>query len=158
MAGDETWSALADLDPAEAQRSMEERFANVAKLAEAERIDRLREMIVAEYELDEPRLLAFTRCRLRAWTAMDPGEANLIAEGYNTVFQGMPGNAAMRRASVVQTVAREMTPEEIDALHRLIPSLVSQIPAMKRTTREEAPAAAEPAAKKKGSWKFWQRG
>lgn len=158
MPGDSTWSALVKLDAEAALMGMKERFAAVAKLPPDERQERLKSMILAEYELDQPGLATFTASRLRSWVALGPEEANVIADGYNTVFKEMPGEMAMRRATVVQMVARDMTPDEIAVLHRLIPSLVSQIPVI-RPDDAKASAPSMPVTEaKKPAWKFWQRG
>ena len=159
MAGDNSWSALVQLDEEAARRGMRERFSAVAKLPPDERQERLKAMIVAEYELDQPQLFKFTTCRLATWVQMEEGEANVIADGYNAVFNQLPSEMAMRRATVVQMVARGMTPEEVAALHKLIPSLVGQIPVVKRVSDQPASAPPTPAHEaRKPGWKFWQRG
>ena len=157
MAPDESWSALASLNADAARAQMTRRFHDVARLPEDERMAQLRSMIEAEYNLDEPRLLAFTAVRLRSWIELEPEAAKTIAEGYRVVFDGVSGEMAMRRTSVVQTVAREMTADEVVALQAIIPWLVGQIPSARRI--EAAPSASpEPQRESKPFWKFWQRG
>ncbi len=155
---DRSWSELSDLSDDECQRKIAERCSRVAQLPEEERQAELNRMIPAEYELDEPRLLNFTRCRLLGWLAMPPEEANTIARGYDVVFNQLPGNTAMRRTTVVQTVVRDFEPEQIEALHGIIPTTTSAIPAMRHPETVAATAAAPaPAEKKKSSWRFWER-
>lgn len=155
---DRSWSELSDLSDDECQRKIAERCSRVAQLPEEERQAELHGMILGEYDLDEPRLLNFTRCRLHGWLAMPREEANTIARGYDTVFNQLPGAIAMRRTAVVQTVVRDLDPEQIEALHGIIPALTSAIPAMHHPETVAAPAAAPaPAEKKKSSWRFWER-
>ena len=157
MAPDESWSALASLNADAARAQMTRRFHDVARLPEDERMAQLRSMIEAEYDLDEPRLLAFTAVRLRSWIELEPEAAKAIAEGYRVVFDGVSGEMAMRRTSVVQTVAREMTADQVVALQAIIPWMVSQIPSARRPAA--APSASpEPQRESKPFWKFWQRG
>ena len=155
---DRSWSELSDLSDDECQRKIAERCSRVAQLPEEEREAELRRMILAEYELDEPRLLKFTRCRLLAWLAMPLEEANSAARGYDAVFNQLSGSTAMRRAAVVQTVVREFEPAQIEALHGINPTTTAAIPAMLHPETVAAPAAAPaPAEKKKSSWRFWER-
>lgn len=149
---DRSWSELSDLSDDECQHKIAERCSRVAQLPEEERQAELHRMILAEYDLDEPRLLNFTRCRLHGWLAMPPEEANAIARGYDTVFNQLSGNTAMRRTTVVQAVVRDFEPDQIEALHGIIPTTTSAIPAMHRPE-----TVAAPAEKKKSSWRFWER-
>ncbi|MEP6870228.1 MAG: hypothetical protein ABI939_00095 [Anaerolineaceae bacterium] len=155
---DRSWSELGDLSDEECERKMVERCTRVVQLPEVEREAELHRMILAEYDLDEPRLLKFTRSRLLAWLAMPFDEANAVARGYDAVFNQLSGGTAMRRAAVVQTVVRDFEPAQIEALHAIIPATVAAIPAL-RPPETVAPPAAEPAspAKKKSSWRFWER-
>lgn len=155
---DRSWSELTDLSDDECKRKIAERCSRVAQLPEEERQAELHRMIFAEYDLDEPRLLNFTRCRLHAWLAMPLEEANTIARGYDAVFNQLSGNTAMRRTAVVQTVVRDFEPEQIAALHGINPTTTTAIPAMHHPETVAAPAAAPtPAEKKKSSWRFWER-
>jgi hypothetical protein len=154
---DRSWSELSDLSDDECERKIAERCSRVAQLPEEERQAELHRMIVAEYDLDEPRLLNFTRCRLHSWLAMPPEEANTIARGYDAVFNQLSGNTAMRRTAVVQTVVRHFEPEQIEALHGIIPTTTSAIPAVRQPQTAAAAAAAPAPAKKKSSWRFWER-
>jgi len=157
MAPDESWSALSTLDADTARAQMTKRFHDVAQMPENERIAELRSMIEAEYALDEPRLMAFTGARLRSLIDLGPDAGKAISDGYNAVFEGVSGDMAMRRTSVVQTVARGMTADEVVALQSIIPSLVSQIPTARRSEAAPSPSP-EPQRASKPFWKFWQRG
>jgi hypothetical protein len=86
--------------------------------------------------------------------ALPERDAQVIASGYNRVFDSLPSEMAMRRASMVQAVARQMSADDIDMLHRLIPALLQQIPAVRRPGTAPAPAEPEKPAK---SRRFWNR-
>lgn len=156
MPNDTTWSALADLDDTAAQQEMGIRFKAIAEL-EPEKLDvELRPMILAEYALDGPHLAKFTTCRLHTLLEMPKDAAMSISDGYNRIFDGLPSELAMRRASTVQTAARGMGPEEIAKLHELIPAFTSQIPSVQAVKQAPAVAAA-PAEKKNPGWMFWKK-
>ena len=162
MSADESWSALADLDSTTARSQMTERFRVLVKLPADQQQEKLRAMIEAEYALDEPRLLEFTARRLRSLVDLGLDDGKIVVEGYNNAFRNVPGDMAMRRVSVVQTVAREMSSEELDELQHIMPSLLSQIPSMRTHTAAEAGTTKGSAtngagAPKKPAWKFWQR-
>jgi hypothetical protein len=165
---DTSWSDLAQSDAASRQRAMEERFARLAAKGEDERLHEIEAMILAEYSLGEKELQEFTASRLRAWIALeqrDPAQAQAATRGYDRVFDRMPGDLAMRRATVVQTVARqELSAEEIEALFDLIPSMVRHLPRAKQDimrnvesqNRIEAARTRTAAGRaKKPFWKFW---
>jgi len=164
---DATWSALSELDPAARQQAIEERFARLAAKAEAERFTEAESMIRAEYSLPDEPLHAFTAARLRAWIALskrDPAQVTAAARAYDHVFNLLPADMAMKRATVVQTVARaELTSEEIEALFDIIPSLVRQLPRAKQDAarsnasqdRVEEARVGQAARDKKPFWKFW---
>ena len=155
---DRSWSGLSDLSDDECQSKIAERCSRVAQLPEEERQAELHRMILAEYDLDEPRLLNFTRCRLLAWLAMPHDQAISVARGYDAVFNQLSGSTAMRRTMVVQTVVRDFGPEQIEALHVINPTTTAAIPAMLHPETVAAPAAAPATAeKKKSSWRFWER-
>lgn len=157
----QAWSDLAMLDQATRERSMHEQLTSVLALDEQARLAALKEMITAEYALDEAALRPFTMSRLRTWVAIsreDMERARTLARGYDAVFDGLPAELAMRRARVVQTVAKsDLAPAEVDALFELIPSLVRQVPRAPGAAFNR-PAAAKPAGDAgQPWWKFWQR-
>ncbi|MEO6396964.1 MAG: hypothetical protein ABIP13_00705 [Tepidiformaceae bacterium] len=154
---DSSWPGLSSLGDDECQRKIAERSSRVAKLPEEDRQAELHRMILAEYELDGPQLLNFTRCRLLGWLAMSNEDASTIARGYDAVFNNLSGESAMRRTTVVQTVVRDFTPEQIEALHGLIPSTTAAIPAIRPLATVPKAAITPEPAKPKPSWRFWQR-
>ncbi len=155
---DQSWPDLGDLGEDECRRKIAERCSRAAQLPEEERQAELHRMIVAEYDLDGARLQNFTRCRLLGWLAMSPEDANTIARGYDAVFNHLSGETAMRRTTVVQAVVRDFAPEQIEALHGLIPTTTAAIPAMRHAeTVFASTVAPAPAKKQKSFWRFWER-
>ena len=158
---DATWAALAELDEPAQLAAMRERFVEVTSLSGAD-VDRTVDgMVAAEYSLDDEALHRFTASRLRTWVQLaveDPDRAQRIARYYDGAFERAPGGLAMRGAALVQTVARGLTGEEIDALRDLIPSLVQQLPRARQdilTTDPDATAGAAERETRKPWWKFW---
>lgn len=158
IAPDTSWSDLVSLDDAERQRAMIERFRQLTALDEPTRLDRLEAMARAEYALPDTDLHRFTASRLRAWIELDrtdAGQAQLMASAYDRVFQRVPAELAMRRAMLVQSVARsELSAEEIAELDKMAPTLMQAVPhaaSMTGIRAREVPKA--PRAKPK--WKFW---
>ena len=157
---DQTWADLYALQPAERVAQMIERCRAVAAMDDAARLNASSAMVRAEYALTDEHLHEFTTSRLRAWIAIDQADreaAVSLARAYDAVFQTMPGAVAMRRASVVQGVARsELTADELATLFELIPSIVQQVPRVRQdvlsTGRDNAAALA---AKSKPWWRFW---
>ena len=161
---DTSWSDLSTLDPEARIAAMRERFA---KLAGADAADRDREseaMILAEYTLEDEHLHALTVSRLRSWMALledNPEQARIVSGAYDTAFQRVPGEIAMRHATVVQMLAREeFGPEDIDVLYELIPNLVGHVPrasqeALESAAATERAAVAARRAGRKPWWKFW---
>lgn len=159
----ERWGALSGVSGAAQAAGMRGVLDEVAQLADAERGEAIEAMVKAEYALDNAALHPFTASRLRTWLALssdDMEAARKIVHGYDSAFERLPGEMAMRRATIVQTVARsEMTLEEVTGLFDLIPSLVRQVPRAVRSSNY-APAGSGGAAamapgKKKPVWKFW---
>ena len=155
---DTTWSDLSSLESASQQRAMVERFRQLTALEENARLDKLEAMARAEYALPDVELHRFTANRLRAWIELDhtdPGQAQLLATAYDRVFQRVPADLAMRRASVVQSVARaELTAEEIAEIDKMLPTLMQAVPHATGVSgirqREVTPAR-----EAKPWWKFW---
>ncbi len=152
---DQEWAALAALAPDECVTRMAAHCRTVAALEEGPRVEALGAMVRAEYALPLDQLPNFTRSRLRAWIAIDRDDhdmATRLARGYDTVFQSLSAEIAMRRASVVQGVARhELDADEVQTLFALIPSIVQQVPRVKQdslTSEQRAPTS-------RPWWRFW---
>jgi hypothetical protein len=158
VAPDTTWSNLAALDEEGRRTAMTERFRRLASEDEASRLRELEAMVRAEYALPEQELHAFTLSRLRAWIELeehDPGQAMAIAGAYDKVFDRLPANLAMRRASVVQTVARmELTAEEMQHLDLMESRVLASVPHRSGEGAIRQRVAGD-TARQKPWWKFW---
>lgn len=158
---DEEWRGLAALGPDERQARMAEHCRAVAALEDQQRIGALTAMVRGEYDLADPELHQFTLSRLRAWIAINQSDHELaekLARGYDAAFQSMPGAMAMRRASIVQGVARtDLSAPEVETLFALIPSIVQQVPRVTTDSLTSRPHAPAPAAgtTSKPWWRFW---
>jgi hypothetical protein len=161
---DQDWGQLATLDAAEREAQMQARYHALATLPEDARRQQLRAMALAEYALPDDELRAFTRSRLRVWLDLETGVAHRIAASYDAVMNQMPGPIAMRRVSIVQTLAKDFPAEDEARLRALVPGVFAGQPppvttaAPPPTAVPSPPAAPPPAApRKRPWWAFWQR-
>lgn len=155
---DQAWGALAGVSEAERRSAMKQRYVEVARLPEAELQARMLRMAQAEYALADAALRAFTLSRLKAWLELPEESARKVSAAYDAVMQQMPGQAAMRRVSLVQTLARDFSAEDEARLRILVPGVLGALPARQAAARLSQPAspstAAPPEAAKKGFWPF----
>jgi hypothetical protein len=156
---DQEWKALADLEEEARIGQMTERFRSLISASEEDRLARLEAMIHAEYELPDDVLREFTHSRLRVWVELaadDPEGARSLGRGYDHVFETLPAEMAMRRASMVQSIgSNRMTPEDLELLFDVIPGLARQLPRRPHaalTAKEQAEQEPE-----KRSRPFWSR-
>ena len=153
------WIALADIKD-EARRTSEimRHYLDVADWPEEQRLHQLTEMVRAEHQkLPEEKLLPFTRSKLLAVITMDQEKAKVVVAAINKGVETLPATLAMRRVGAVQTVARDLSPDQIDKLYVTMPSLVREMP---RRVVTLLGAGIEKTARKKGGkkkpfWKFW---
>lgn len=139
----DTWGGLVAEPEPERSRSMREHFTSVLALDVDARAEALEEMVRSEYALEDDALRQFTTSRLRTWLSMPLDDAIALAGGYDAVFERIPAHMAMRRAKIVQTVAlHDLTPDEVEGLFALIPSLIKQVP--RSNGQSSATAAAPP--------------
>jgi len=150
----ERWAALAGDSEGNRRSGMRAILDEVLGLDEAERSTAIEGMVQAEYALDDAQLRPFTVDRLRTWLTIaqdNMGGAQSLARGYDAAFDKLGAALAMRRSSMVQTVARhDLTPEEVTGLFDLIPSIVRQVPRAIPPTRQY-----DKPERKKPFWKFW---
>lgn len=152
---DPVWRGLADVSEGERAAQMRVRYSELAALEnEQERDERLLAMMQAEYSLPDDQLRAFTLGRLRTFIDMDPEAVGRLVRSLDTVMTRMPGTAAMRRVALVQTLAREFTPEEQHHLRELMPQVFGDRAPVAQPPAEAAPAAA---AASKPWWAFWRK-
>ncbi len=148
------WVGLAGESEADRATKMRGILDEVLALGEAERATTIESMVRAEYALGDAELRPFTASRLRTWLAIAAGNmegAQSLARGYDAAFDKLPAAQAMRRSTMVQTIARtDLTAEEVTGLFDLIPSIVQQVPrAIPPTRHYDKPE------EKKPFWKFW---
>jgi hypothetical protein len=166
MRNDSDWAGLASLEERERIDQMCERFRSLLAMGDEERRSSLEAMVRVEYGLPDQELRAFTLSRLRAWVQMadeDRESARSLGKGYDDVFETLPASTAMRRASIVQTIAtHDLTLAEMDTLFYIIPGLGRQVeqkrPPMRSAETLEASAAALAAKRSKPFWsRLWPR-
>ena len=147
------WVVLADATEEARSSEMKRRYGELAQLSDEERLARLTDMAQAEYQLPEDKLHIITRTRLLVWLEMEHDQALAIAHSYDQALLNLSAPLAMRRVGAVQTVARDFTPEQMDQLYGIIPSVVKEVP---RTVLPNL-AIDESARRrnKKSWWKFW---
>ena len=150
----ERWAGLASVADDERAGKMRALLDEVLALGETERTSAIETMVQHEYALEDAQLRPFTISRLRAWLQIADGNmegATSLARGYDAAFDRLGAALAMRRSTMVQTVARhDLTPEEVTGLFNLIPSIVRQVPKSTAPTR-----VYEKPEQKKPFWKFW---
>ena len=121
---DEAWGKLAELGDDDMQVAMAKRYGELADLiSENGRRWQVLGMIRAEYGLSDEKLRAFTISKLRAWLTLDPVMARRIAGSYNAAMLQMSADQAMKRVALAQTVAREFSPKDQQALVALVPDV-----------------------------------
>jgi hypothetical protein len=148
---DNTWGDLKSLGSDELRLRVEARYRELDGLDEGERMESLRAMALAEYDLDSEELRRFTRARLEAWLRMEQGAAERIASAYNSVMDAMPAGPAMRRVTLIQSLFPSFNPEEQDKLRSLIPQAIVGMAAPPVTGGARVP---EP---KRRWWAVWER-
>lgn len=154
---DQEWKALAELDGDTRVERMTERFRALISASEEHCLERLGAMVHAEYELDDAALREFTHSRLQTWAELaadDPEGARLLGRGYDAIFAKASGEMAMRRASMVQSVgSNRLTPEDLELLFDVIPSLEKQLPRRPHSVVSDGvPADAKPVPQARPFW------
>jgi hypothetical protein len=159
---DQAWGGLAAASEDERQRQIQQRYTELAAMPEDERHRRLRAMAEAEYALPDVELRSFTISRLRALLSIDPDAARTITTSNDAVMKRMPGTTAMRRISLIQTLARDFTPDEQHQLRELIPGVFGDQAIGATATAATVSPSATPAGgatdqpRKKPWWAFWR--
>lgn len=151
------WVALADAKEDARGSEMKKRYVALAGLSEEARLKQITELARAEHEMPEDKLHDFTKSRLLTWIDMDPGQAQTVAHSYDEALKALPGTLAMRRVGAVQTVARDMHPDEVEKLYNLIPSILREMPRQVVTSLATgAQKKPRPPKRQKRKWfKLW---
>jgi hypothetical protein len=165
---DTQWSGLVDSPAEEREAAMRERYLELAALDEDTRRERLKAMADAEYAIPDDKLRVFSLSRLRTWLALPDDAAQAVAHSYDAVMQRMPGPIAMRRVSIVQTLAAAFSPEDEERLRALVPGVFAGVPSRTRVVGDVAvalelpsqvgsPASSSLAPARRGA-STWRRG
>lgn len=157
----ERWVALAQVNKVERAAAMRPLLDEVLALEPEQRRSEVLDMVRSEYQLDDRALADFTASRLRAWLALgeeDRDSAETLDRAYDDALDQLPGGLAMRRTTVVQSVARsELTTDEIDRLVDVIPSTIRQIPWARAAVAAKTTSPAK-STTTHSRWKFWTHG
>ena len=155
---DQAWSMLANAEEEERRAKMLQRYTEMAALSEEDRASQMLTMANAEYALPDDKLRTFTVSRLSVWLALDLDAGKMIADSYDTAMRVLPGPQAMRRVSMVQTLADEFSKEQQQQLIALVPGVfggLKHILSMP-TVQTVVPSTPSETAKK-GWWPFGKR-
>ncbi|MBI2855579.1 MAG: hypothetical protein HYX93_01895 [Chloroflexi bacterium] len=152
---DHGWGMLVDAASEERESKMLQRYQEMAALSEQARTAQMLAMVRAEYALPDHKLRSFTLSRLRTWLKLEEGTARAIVTSYDAAMEKIPGQLAMRRVSLVQTLAREFSADDEEKLRSLVPRVFAGMPS--RATIEKSLLAApsvgsQTRSPKKRSW------
>ena len=157
--GDE-WSELARQDERARERAMLQRYRELAALPEQERFDELETLAKSEYTLSNDLLVPFTKSRLRCFLTLEEDAAKKVAASYDKVMQKMSADAAMRRVTIVQSLAIEFTPAEEERLVDLIPNVFAGGLGHRGASHSMAELMSRPSdagTRRKPLWAFWRK-
>ena len=104
---------------------MLERYEDLAKLPEEERVNQIQELVDAEFSLPDEKLLEVTKPRLRVFLKMDEDNAKSVGQGYESVLKSASGNVAMKRVGMAQAavvqLSKEVAQKDIEKLREIVP-------------------------------------
>ncbi len=143
---------MAALDQDGQTSAVTEAFAAIADQDEATRNRSLVNSIQTIYRLPDEQLRSMTEARLRAWIALPDEKAAVVGNTFEAVMDTMPVDIAMRRVTVVQSVAFKLNSEELAHLQKIVPRVLgdSAPPSMSMSKGVRDTTA-------KPWWKFWAK-
>jgi hypothetical protein len=160
---DATWAGYADMEASQRESEMLQRFRELAALDEDARRDQMQTIVMAEYSLPNDKLKPLSMSRLRALLQLDRDEAQRIAGSYDAAMRMMPAEAAMRRVTIVQSLAGEFSKEDEAQLIELLPNvfagatsggaIAATMSSVRGFTKREVVAAKS----SKPFWAFWKK-
>ena len=103
---EETWRTLAGLGEGERRTRMRAELEALAGADAAAITAAMHAVLGVEAELAEAQQHDLTRSRLQIWAEMDETAARRLSESVEAARETLPGGAAMRSTSAVQTVLR----------------------------------------------------
>jgi len=150
------WASLADLEEGDRERQMEGRYKELFALDEDERRGHMRSMAEAEYALEDETIRPFHLSRLRVWLLMDPEIIRTIGASYDAVLDQMPGEVAMRRVGLAQSLLKAFSLAEQEQLRSVLPRIFGDRGTATSSWRPSTAAgfSSRPIAKKPW-WAFW---
>jgi hypothetical protein len=125
-------------------------YAAIADQDEAARKASLVHAIESVYRLPDAQLRSMTEARLRAWIALPDEKAKVVGNSFESVMDTMPADIAMRRVTVVQSVAFKLESAELEHLQKIVPRVLGD-------AAFAAPSMAMGAGRTKPWWKFWAK-
>jgi hypothetical protein len=144
------WEAISALDQAGQNAEVAAAYLAIAKQDEPTRRAVLAKAIQSVYQMPDDRLRSMTEARLRAWIALPEEDAAVVGNSFESVMDEMPAAIAMRRVTVVQSVAFKLNEEELAHLQKIVPRVLGDAPLA-------APSKAMGTGKPKPWWKFWAK-
>ena len=143
--GAEAWKAMARQEAEEREESMVIEYAELAGLAEEDRIGRMQALADSVLDLPATQRRDFTLSRLKVWLRLEPEAATKVAATYESIAAGLSGDRADAHMSLVRELVGEFSPEEQDRLIALDPTVFGGAPTLAQSTSPE---------KKKWWWPF----
>lgn len=144
------WTAMAALDQDGQTLAVTDAYAAIAEKDEASRRRCLQTSIETIYRMPDEQLRSMTEARLRAWIALPDEKAAIVGNTFESVMDTMPVDIAMRRVTVVQSVAFKLNADELEDLQKIVPRVLGDSPLA-------VPSMAMGSGSTKPWWKFWAK-
>ncbi len=144
------WKAFAALDKEGQNSAVAAAYSEMAEMDEEARRSALRSAIETVYGLPDAELRSMTEARLRAWLVLPPEKAALVGNSFESAMDDMPARIAMRRVTVVQSVAFALSADELAQLQKLVPRVLGDAPLA-------VPSMSKGTSPKRPWWKFGQK-
>jgi hypothetical protein len=150
------WRSLADLEEEDRQREMHTRYEALVAMDEEERRRVMRSMAEVEYGLNDDTIRPFQLSRLRVWLLMEPASAQTLGASYDAVLDQMPGDIALRRVGLAQSLMKSFSTAEQAQLRAVLPRVFGDRGTATANWGGNVPAefTARPAPRKRW-WAFW---
>lgn len=152
-AGSTDWAKMTQLSEEERIAEMSERFIAIHSLSPDKRVTELETFIRGMDSLPGADMAELSKSKLKAWLSMDKSMAKQAAEEFQEAMDTMPGNIAMKHATMDQTVSLHFSHDEVTLLAEMDPKVFRSMPGVAKTTAAEdietVPSEADP------WWKFW---
>ena len=142
------WETMAAMNQDGQNGAVTAAYAAIADQDEATRKESLSKAIHAVYRMPDDQLRSMTEARLRAWLALPDDKAATVGNSFESVMDTMPAEIAMRRVTVVQSVAHKLKPDELEHLQRIVPRVLGDAPKV-------TPTAMPAESNSRPWWKFW---